>query len=544
MELFGETPRWGDTLRPFLWTHVSLTVTGFTGRPRSTCPITCTYDFEVAAAKYLHALDDGEIPLVLLFSGTVVRHGAQPGFSAAPVVVDEEASYRLPVQLWRDMMDLYFPNSGWLRLRRDTLDALQRFKAERALPTWDETFERLLKEAGETDEHIGARDPAVQRRPVRVGTRWSPTPCSTRATCCTRTGPRRRRTSCAGSSACSLRPDYASVERIRALVDAHRGDRRPGRSAAADRAGPLPAGAAPRIEARDRRRHVLVPVDVLDVDGITLVPWDEAVEHEIDLDPCRAAAGRRRAAASTRSRCPPATTSRCSVTTAATSSAGRCADASRSTGSSGSSTEWADGRRAVAEGDGRRREHDRLDRCRPRRRQIATPSCAARWSPCTRCWPSTTASFVSLLEPAAACGDGGGRLHQRRHVPRAGRRRREPSDVMLSSPIILYDHPGVAPESPGDFCDATEIDEILALRVLTLTDEEKAEARGTDPRAAAIIDRCDDMPPEIWARLHGAVRSLRPIVPTAVDTVTPPSPMCRGGSPGWTPSFDPSPTPC
>ena len=83
-------------------------------------------------------------------------------------------------------------------------------------------------------------------------------------------------------------------------------------------------------------------------------------------------------------------------------------------------------------------------------------------------------------------------------------------DVMLSSPIILYDFPLVAPESPGDMYDATEIDEILALRVLTLTDDEKAEARGTDSRAAAIVDRCDDMPPEVWERLHGAVRPLSP----------------------------------
>src|SRR6202034_425438 len=82
-------------------------------------------------------------------------------------------------------------------------------------------------------------------------------------------------------------------------------------------------------------------------------------------------------------------------------------------------------------------------------------------------------------------------------------------DIVLSSPIILYDHPEVARESAGDLYDATEIDEILALRVLTLTDEEKAEARGTDARAAAIIDRCDNMPPEMWERLHGAVRSLR-----------------------------------
>ncbi|MEP7047782.1 MAG: hydrogenase maturation protease [Ilumatobacteraceae bacterium] len=93
------------------------------------------------------------------------------------------------------------------------------------------------------------------------------------------------------------------------------------------------------------------------------------------------------------------------------------------------------------------------------------------------------------------------------------------SDVMLSSPIILYDFPAIAPESTGDFCDSTEIDEILALRVMTLTDAEKAEARGTDARAAAIIDRCDDMPDEIWSRLHGAVRSLRPIKDAPTDDI-------------------------
>jgi len=82
------------------------------------------------------------------------------------------------------------------------------------------------------------------------------------------------------------------------------------------------------------------------------------------------------------------------------------------------------------------------------------------------------------------------------------------SDVVLSSPIILGDHPAIAPESKGDFFDSTEIDELLALRVMTLTDEEKREARATDAKAAAIIDRCDIMPPEIMSRLHGAVRSL------------------------------------
>ena len=137
-----------DTLRPFLWTNVATTVSGFTASTEIDLPITCTYDFEVAAAKYMHSLDDGEIPIVVMFSGTVFARGSA-GLNAAPVSWSEEASYRLPVVLWREMMDLYFPNAGWLRLGRETLDSLQRYKADRALLTWDETFERLLKEAGE-----------------------------------------------------------------------------------------------------------------------------------------------------------------------------------------------------------------------------------------------------------------------------------------------------------------------------------------------------------------------------------------------------------
>ena len=84
------------------------------------------------------------------------------------------------------------------------------------------------------------------------------------------------------------------------------------------------------------------------------------------------------------------------------------------------------------------------------------------------------------------------------------------NDVVLASPIILEEHPRIAPESPGDLYDNLEIDEILSLRTLTLTDEEKAEARATDPRAAAVIDRVDAMPGEVLERLHGAIRSLGP----------------------------------
>ena len=147
-------------------------------------------------------------------------------------------------------------------------------------------------------------------------------------------------------------------------------------------------------------------------------------------------------------------------------------------------------------------EHQRLDR--PGGRPRASP-CGTRWSPPTRCSRSTGGAFVSLLDPpewarpaAAACRN----LHTWPVlVGEEGRR-----DVMLSSPIILYDHPAIAPESPGDLFDATEIDEILTLRTMTLTDEEKREARATDPRAARDHRPGRRMPPELLERLHGAIR--------------------------------------
>ncbi|MET0729317.1 MAG: DUF6084 family protein [Acidimicrobiales bacterium] len=148
LELFGEAQQWGESLRPFLWTHVSTTVAEFTGAVEVDLPVPCTYDFEVAAAKYLHSLGDGEIPIVLLFNGTVfsLRDG---GLVVQPVPWNVEAEHRLPVAVWRATMDAFFPHSGWIRLRRETIDDLTRYKAERALTSWDDAFERLLKEARE-----------------------------------------------------------------------------------------------------------------------------------------------------------------------------------------------------------------------------------------------------------------------------------------------------------------------------------------------------------------------------------------------------------
>ncbi len=146
-ELFGETPRWGDSVRPFVWTHVSTTIGMFQGTTEVDLPIECSYDFEVAGAKYLHSLGSGQVPLRLLFSGTVFTPG-ELGFSAEPVAWHEDATFGLPVAVWRQAMDQYFPNSAWMRVRTDTLDRLQHFKSARALPTWDQALEHLLKEAG------------------------------------------------------------------------------------------------------------------------------------------------------------------------------------------------------------------------------------------------------------------------------------------------------------------------------------------------------------------------------------------------------------
>ena len=118
------------------------------------------------------------------------------------------------------------------------------------------------------------------------------------------------------------------------------------------------------------------------------------------------------------------------------------------------------------------------------------------------------------------------------------------AELMLSSPVILYDHPEIAAESAGQLFDSTEIDEILTLRTLALTDAEKQEARATDPRAAELMDRLDDLPPEMLERMHGAIRYLRPARDTAAEQPeAAPDPSIAGQAPWWDPGADRSVSP-
>lgn len=157
LDLFGEPQRWSQTLRSRLWTHCGVTVPPFTGSLLVDLPVPCTYDFNVAAAKYFYALDDGEVPLLLLFSGTVFHAGEDETLQIAQIPWEKEANFRLPVRIWRTMMDHYYPNSGWLCLRKDVLDRLYRYKIRRGLPTWEQALESLLPALDAPDQPPEAR---------------------------------------------------------------------------------------------------------------------------------------------------------------------------------------------------------------------------------------------------------------------------------------------------------------------------------------------------------------------------------------------------
>jgi hypothetical protein len=128
-----------------LWTHTSAVVTPFTGSTVVDLPVPCTFDFNVAATKYFHALEDGQVPLLLLFSGTVFHAAGDGALQVAQIPWEKEAGFRLPVSVWKEMMDHYYPGSVWLCLHRDAFARLRDYKVRRGLPTWEQALESLLE---------------------------------------------------------------------------------------------------------------------------------------------------------------------------------------------------------------------------------------------------------------------------------------------------------------------------------------------------------------------------------------------------------------
>lgn len=146
-ELFGPPEAWDRALRSLRWTTTSLMVPPFAAEANVELEVPCTYDFEVAAAKYLHALGDGDAPVELLFSGTIFYAVEGGGLRVAQIPWDREARCLLPVRVWREALERAFPGTAWLRVRRDLFERLRAFKSERALPTWDAALEELLPDA-------------------------------------------------------------------------------------------------------------------------------------------------------------------------------------------------------------------------------------------------------------------------------------------------------------------------------------------------------------------------------------------------------------
>jgi hypothetical protein len=149
-DLFGEPSRWGQTMRTMLWAHTSVVVPPFTGTTSVELPVPCTFDFNVAATKYLYGLDDGDLPLCFLFSGTVFYATEDGTLQICQIPWEKEANFRLPIPVWRKMMDHYYPNTAWLALRKDAFDSLYDFKIRHSLPTWESAIEKLL--AGEEEQ--------------------------------------------------------------------------------------------------------------------------------------------------------------------------------------------------------------------------------------------------------------------------------------------------------------------------------------------------------------------------------------------------------
>jgi hypothetical protein len=133
-----------------LWTQTAVVVPPFAGSTSVDLQVPCSFDLNVAATKYFYGLGDGEVPLCLMFSGSVFYAGDNGELQVAPVPWDKEVRFRLPLRVWKEMMELYYPNSNWLCLRRDVFDRLYGYKVRHGIPTWEETLDRLFEALEET----------------------------------------------------------------------------------------------------------------------------------------------------------------------------------------------------------------------------------------------------------------------------------------------------------------------------------------------------------------------------------------------------------
>jgi hypothetical protein len=143
VELFGPPEMWGQSLRNRLWAQTNATVCAFRGEAEAAFQVPCTFDLTIAATKYIYALEDGEVSLLFLFSGSVFSR-SKGLLNVEPIPWDKECVYQMPVRVWRELMEAHYPNSAWVYLQRDVFDRLYAYKREHAWLNWEQTIDSLL----------------------------------------------------------------------------------------------------------------------------------------------------------------------------------------------------------------------------------------------------------------------------------------------------------------------------------------------------------------------------------------------------------------
>jgi hypothetical protein len=143
-ELFGAPEDWGQTLRTRLWTHANTIIPQFHGHTTTILAVPCTFDFNVAATKYFYALEEGDVPLLFLFSGTTFYTAPDGRLQIQKISWEKECTWRMPIARWQELMEYHYPDSAWIAMRRDVFDQLYEFKRREGLSSWDEVLERLL----------------------------------------------------------------------------------------------------------------------------------------------------------------------------------------------------------------------------------------------------------------------------------------------------------------------------------------------------------------------------------------------------------------
>jgi hypothetical protein len=144
-ELFGAPAGWGSTLRTLPWTRTTLVVPPFTGSTVVDVLVPCSYDLHVVASRYFDALEEGDVPLEFLFSGTVFARAPGGGLQATRISWESDAEFRFPIDVWKATMDRYFGGTAWVRLRKDAFDRLTAYKSRHALATWEDVVDALME---------------------------------------------------------------------------------------------------------------------------------------------------------------------------------------------------------------------------------------------------------------------------------------------------------------------------------------------------------------------------------------------------------------